>query len=158
MTVIRESHVRNHFVYRAYDKDGRLLYIGCTHDMKKRWESHRRDNPHWVEITTALRMSGPYNFDTARAKERADIEEFEPVYNTNARRYAEFMAKKRWVDQRSEELIGDRSRTELSIEERIEIMRQIDDEANDHFPGVWNSHNHPLSGVPERYQPAPPRP
>lgn len=30
-----------HFLYRCYDADGRLLYIGCTSDVERRIEGHR---------------------------------------------------------------------------------------------------------------------
>lgn len=158
MTVIRAAEVRNHFVYRAYDAEGGLLYIGCTHDIKKRWTQHCMDNPHWTSITASLRMAGPYSFEVAREKERSLIESLEPLYNTNRRRYAEFMAKKRWMRSRAEALFEGIGRGALAIDERIELMQRVEDEADEKFPGIWNSHNHPISGVPERFQPAPPRP
>lgn len=31
---------RPHYLYRCYDANGRLLYIGCTIDPFKRWREH----------------------------------------------------------------------------------------------------------------------
>lgn len=30
-----------HYIYRCFDAAGRLLYVGCTSDMKKRMKVHR---------------------------------------------------------------------------------------------------------------------
>lgn len=40
----------SHALYRHYDKDGRLLYVGITNDPGKRWEQHRNKD-WWHDVT-----------------------------------------------------------------------------------------------------------
>lgn len=41
------------FIYRLFDAGGRLLYIGITHNVKYRWQDHRRRRPWWPEVASA---------------------------------------------------------------------------------------------------------
>lgn len=38
-------------VYRLYDADGVLLYIGMTRNPKQRWKDHRKEMLWWPEVT-----------------------------------------------------------------------------------------------------------
>jgi hypothetical protein len=38
-------------VYRFYDADGRLLYLGMTHDLEGRWATHERIQPWWLDVS-----------------------------------------------------------------------------------------------------------
>lgn len=40
------------YVYRFYDGDGGLLYVGITRDMSQRFAAHRRDAPWWSDVAT----------------------------------------------------------------------------------------------------------
>lgn len=82
MKNFRDPTRREHFVYRVYDDADRLLYIGCTNRPALRWSEHRawsRDG--WPQKARRFRVSGPYNYDTARSRERDEIEELDPRHN-----------------------------------------------------------------------------
>lgn len=40
-------------LYRFFDANGRLLYIGVTANIKTRWKDHSRNKPHWRDVATA---------------------------------------------------------------------------------------------------------
>lgn len=69
-------------LYRLYDADGQLLYVGITANPKKRWYAHGRDKHWWPEVT---RKTIEW-FETRKSAERVEkieIEEERPVYNRN---------------------------------------------------------------------------
>lgn len=84
-------HAR-HYLYRCYDAEGRLLYIGCTVDTKKRIAEHRRGKgakaSRWLSVCMASvevdsdvyigRVAG-------RAAERAAIQTEQPLFNYQER-------------------------------------------------------------------------
>lgn len=76
----RSPERRDHFVYRAFATDGTLLYVGCTMNPHGRAAEHRGQSQ-WFKRAEAFRMSGPYNYDTARAMERAAIRSESPLWN-----------------------------------------------------------------------------
>ena len=40
------------YLYRFYDLDGVLLYVGITRDVSQRFAAHRRDAEWWAEVAT----------------------------------------------------------------------------------------------------------
>ena len=48
-TVSNDDH-RQHALYRFYDTDGQLLYVGITLDPGTRWKTHSKDKPWWLEV------------------------------------------------------------------------------------------------------------
>jgi hypothetical protein len=46
-----------HHIYRCYDAEGVLLYIGCTSDVQKRMGSHRRGNGTGASVWLAVCMA-----------------------------------------------------------------------------------------------------
>lgn len=70
-----------HFVYRAFDSYGHLLYVGCTKDAKKRLATHRRGAP-WFRFAETIGIAGPYDGrDAARAIESEAIDTEGPYFN-----------------------------------------------------------------------------
>ncbi|RRQ26272.1 GIY-YIG nuclease family protein [Rhodococcus sp. Eu-32] len=153
MAVIRDDSVRNHFVYRAFDAEGRLLYIGCTQNLKARWQQHRFANLHWVVQTHRLKTVGPLCYRTARAVEKAAIASESPRYGWTPERGQRLARKRAWVEQRRRELMSGKRPWEMEFDDYSAICDKAEDEANGRFPNLWNSDNHPTNGVPERYQP-----
>ncbi len=67
-------------LYRFYDTNGRLLYIGITMDLGGRWGSHNRDKPWWRSVARATIEHHP-NREAVLAAERAAIIAEKPAYN-----------------------------------------------------------------------------
>lgn len=68
----RQLEARTHYVYRAFDADGRLLYIGCTVDLAKRMSQHRK-SAEWWEFVAELTTHSYPSRSTARAAEELAI-------------------------------------------------------------------------------------
>ncbi len=77
----------DHFIYRCYDADGVLIYIGCTTDVKRRIAAHRRGGKARASRCLAACMAtyeaeGPYRGrDFARSLEADLIRAERPVFN-----------------------------------------------------------------------------
>lgn len=75
-----------HFVYRAYDADDALLYIGCTKNLKDRLAEHRRIAP-WFSQMERVSLIGPFVGRDARGRalacERRLIAEHRPPFNAD---------------------------------------------------------------------------
>lgn len=67
-------------LYRLYDADGRLLYVGITSNPKARWGAHARDKHWWPEVA---RKTTEW-FETRKSAERIEkieVEDERPRYN-----------------------------------------------------------------------------
>lgn len=78
----------NHYVYRCYDSDGVLLYIGCTTNVQKRLKSHfsapaNNTASWWLSLFYAdHEVEGPFPGRAAgRATEAAAIAAEHPLFN-----------------------------------------------------------------------------
>jgi hypothetical protein len=83
------DYVRKHWIYRCWDAEGRLLYIGCTEDVEQRIAVHRASWNNPASAYIALHMDryeaeGPYSGRIAgRAAEKAAIEAEAPLLNVH---------------------------------------------------------------------------
>lgn len=104
MTAFNHSNMdparREHFVYRAYDSTGHLLYVGCTMDLKRRRGEHRSWSK-WWPLAVRFRLSGPYNYTTGRALEREAIKTEHPLWNHNEPRRFRIRAMRTRVTNRA---------------------------------------------------------
>lgn len=77
-----ERHeVTPHFVYRAFDSYGLLLYIGCTLDVVKRMSQHRSQSQ-WHRYAETIAIAGPYDTKSeARRIEREAIDTEAAYFN-----------------------------------------------------------------------------
>ena len=73
-------------VYRLFDDEGALLYIGCTVHPRKRFHSHRRRQPWWDEVTDSELMWYP-SVEVAALAEQQAIRTEQPIYNIGLARY-----------------------------------------------------------------------
>lgn len=67
-------------VYRLFDSDGCLLYVGISINPKARWGMHARDKSWWPEVAEKTIELHP-NRDAAEAAERHTIAAEAPKYN-----------------------------------------------------------------------------
>lgn len=91
---------RDHFVYRTFDADGRLLYVGCTRRLGKRWSEHKLERGRMVAATARCRLQGPYTRDKARAIEREAIRTESPLVNWTPEVRHQDRKRQRWIDAR----------------------------------------------------------
>lgn len=82
----------NHYLYRCYDADGVLLYIGCTVEVDRRITAHRRGKgakaSTWLAACMArYETEGPYRGrDAGREAERDAIQAEQPIFNLQERK------------------------------------------------------------------------
>lgn len=85
------SDLRPHYIYRCFDADGFLIYIGCTANVKQRMKNHR-SSPNrasrWLKACMASHtVSGPLaGLEAGRAAERDAIRAECPLFNVQERR------------------------------------------------------------------------
>jgi hypothetical protein len=72
-----------HYVYRCYDADGDLLYVGCTVDVKTRMPVHHgfAENGGWPDLVTRVESDVFPNRAAGWFAEKEAILAGEPIYN-----------------------------------------------------------------------------
>lgn len=75
-----KSHMSVHYVYRLYDRDDALLYVGCTRDVEERMSQHKWTAPWIAEVDRCESDSYPTKAE-ALAVERAAIISLRPRHN-----------------------------------------------------------------------------
>lgn len=71
-----------HVVYRAFDKDGRLLYVGCTVNLDRRMSQHRSQAP-WRDYIASVTTVGYPDKASARTAETRAIDTEGPFFNAS---------------------------------------------------------------------------
>lgn len=90
-TLARSSSRTPHFLYRCYDRDGLLVYIGCSSDPRRRMEHHRagRNATSRLIQQYAVRFEvdtdAYYSRDAARDAEAVAIHAEQPLFNIQHR-------------------------------------------------------------------------
>lgn len=84
-----------HFVYRYYDADGNLLYVGCTNTPYARREGHSRDSS-WFPKAVRARHTVYPDRATALARESLAIHEEKPRHNVKGR-WRRGFSRDHWV-------------------------------------------------------------
>lgn len=72
----------NHTLYRFFDEDGKLLYVGRTMDPAKRLAKHRLLKPFWLH-TARIEMQRYSDAAALAAAETEAIRSEEPLYNVH---------------------------------------------------------------------------
>ena len=67
-------------LYRFYDTDDVLLYVGLSINPGKRFEKHRHTKPWWRDVDR-IEIQHFDDLDSLRAAERKAIEDEQPLYN-----------------------------------------------------------------------------
>ena len=73
-----------HWVYRCYDTDGRLIYVGCTMELAKRLDTHHRSS-WWADQVANVKATVHPNYAAALRIERKAIREEHPRWNVGVR-------------------------------------------------------------------------
>jgi predicted GIY-YIG superfamily endonuclease len=77
------STERPAFVYRTFDAEGRLLYIGMTYNLGKRFYEHERKAKWWADFVDLTVTAYP-NRDDAAAAEWSAIRYERPLHNVRS--------------------------------------------------------------------------
>jgi len=67
-------------VYRLYDADDQLLYVGKTRRLRQRLLRHRREAEWWPQVVS-IQIEPPVDDDIARHIEWKQICQLAPLYN-----------------------------------------------------------------------------
>lgn len=67
-------------LYRLYDADDRLLYVGIAKDVRKRWQAHEQTKA-WWHLKSGHRVEWLPSREEARAAELVAMEGESPLYN-----------------------------------------------------------------------------
>lgn len=72
-----------YYIYRLYDEDGQLLYIGRSCNPEARKRSHELSEADWVHLiaTMTVDLGGPYTWADACRAERDAITAAKPPHN-----------------------------------------------------------------------------
>jgi hypothetical protein len=108
---------RPQVLYRFFDEDGDLMYVGISLDPTSRFRSHRRDKPWWTEVHSITLE----HFPDRAAVERAEIEAIRaerPRHNIAHTAEVPAAVKPVWEEVSDDDLHF------LSIVERQEIDRR----------------------------------
>lgn len=72
--------IADSYVYRYYDADGRLLYVGQTAHLTTRDKNHRNTKA-WYPQIARREVSGPFTKDIALAAEFFALQTEDPIHN-----------------------------------------------------------------------------
>lgn len=75
-----------HYVYRLYDADDRVLYVGCSSSPLRRLFSHRSKS--WGKQVVSVRWYLHEERSAALADEAAQIAELQPPHNVRLKKRA----------------------------------------------------------------------
>jgi hypothetical protein len=82
MAEVADRYERDHFLYRAFDERGELLYVGRTVNVAGRFTAHESSSP-WFPFMARRELEGPMGFDEIVAAERTAIDTEHPAYNAD---------------------------------------------------------------------------
>ncbi|QLF83853.1 G-I-Y Y-I-G endonuclease [Gordonia phage Moosehead] len=138
MSVDKSDDVRNHFVYRYYDRDAHLLYIGCTVHPEARFKEHRNMRPGMCRAVALVKVSGPYSYTKAREIERAQIRAEETMCGWSPAKQREKVARSKWIDNRIKAVCAQQG---MRYTQAIKVALA---EADEWFPDPMESPYDPL--------------
>ena len=85
------------YLYRAYDAQGQLLYVGITGCVAQRFmDGHQHSAPWWMDLAALTVVSYP-DQKSARAAEREVIKKESPLWNVEGSPDAAVARLKTWV-------------------------------------------------------------
>lgn len=133
------TELRGHFVYRLFDSDDHLLYVGCTKHIERRLKNHRYDNRHFFHRIARITQQGPFTHEHARHLESRLIDELRPDFNSTPERRLRLQEKRNWTVARTRDLCGGRAPHEVPIKDYLRLSEIATGEAARMFPGISDS-------------------
>lgn len=94
-----------HYVYRAFDSYGLLLYIGCSKDVRKRMAQHQSQSM-WHRYAETIAIIGPYPRDEALRRETAAIESEASYFNATKADMRRSQTNQRTANRQAAERLG----------------------------------------------------
>lgn len=82
MTYSSATDVKPHTVYRCYDRNGALLYVGCTVDVRVRLGQHGYDRSPWLPLVVEVTTVECPDRAAGLAEEKRVIAAEQPMFNT----------------------------------------------------------------------------
>jgi len=82
--MLAERAETRHYVYRLFDADARLIYIGCTYNVESRLKSHRHVM-WWAPQIARIKITVHPTKAAAHEVERAAITAEKPRWNVNGK-------------------------------------------------------------------------
>lgn len=115
-----------HFVYRAFDSYGHLLYIGCTLNVAKRMGQHRSQSL-WHKYAETIAISGPYDGrSAARQIETEAIESEASYFNATKADTRATQANRNTTARMAFERMGNKPSFDLAREHDEEYVARYD--------------------------------
>ena len=112
-----------HTVYRMYDQEGRLIYVGCTYDLEQRLNTHRRAMWWYYQSVRIVTETHPNRTEARKAETRIRDTEA-PRWNIESR----WMLRHSFTQQMFADYItameNHPSRKYASIKKRLERARE----------------------------------
>jgi predicted GIY-YIG superfamily endonuclease len=109
-------------LYRFFDADGQLLYVGIAKDVRKRWQQHEEDKS-WWHLVTSNRVEWLPTREEARQAELQAMRTESPLFNHIRHPDGSYTHNKyddtAEVDHAAEELLTDLSNGTLRPGDRI---------------------------------------
>lgn len=121
---------RDHFVYRVFNAEGCLLYVGCSMRPSARWKQHCVQRPGFRLAGVKFRVQGPYTKPVARQIERDALHTEAPLLGQATRTRA----------QHAEHLEAERRFTELPhLPGPVMEWLRFEARPLDGFDGYWRA-------------------
>lgn len=81
MTARKELAEARHYVYRHYDANGQILYVGCAMDVEARFRQHMYERTWWAQRVARTKVTVHPNRAEGLRVEKAEIRRLEPIHN-----------------------------------------------------------------------------
>jgi hypothetical protein len=123
MSVI--SYTGRTALYRLFDADGALLYVGVSDNPRGRWNAHATEKPWWHEVADR-KVIWLETRDEALAKETRAICDEHPRYNIlGTEKHREVSGGRRDIDVMTEPFLADILTSLAAIDDPAERARAL---------------------------------
>lgn len=118
------SDVRDHYVYTAYNSEGRVLYVGCTKDLEARQKAHRYGSD-WYPLAVRFHIRGPFTFAAGRKVESERLIVERPLYGFHPKRRTYNAIYRRVYKREHELLVSQGGEFWTSLKEALALAKAL---------------------------------